>query len=193
MFLDESGINSKLGQRTHGWGEKGKVLQAKVKSGRAENLSLLPALTIDGYMAIAVYRGGVNAEQYEDFVKTQVLPKCSPWPGPRSIIIMDNCKIHHETVYFSAKFFSNYQETTNVQEIIERAGCKCEFLPPYSPDFNPIEYSFSVIKKHFKHDGGITGDEDIMELAEKAIKIAKQVVTAEMAINQFRHCRIQVD
>ena len=129
-----------------------------MKSGRVENLSLLPALTIDGYMAIAVYRGGVNAEQYEDFVKTQVLPKCSCCPGPRSILIIGNCKIHHETVYFSAKLFSNYQETTNVQEIIERAGCKCEFLPPYSPDFNPIEYPFFVIKKHFKHDGGITGD-----------------------------------
>lgn len=72
-------------------------------------------------------------------------------------------------------------------------GCKCEFLPPYSPDFNPIEYSFSVIKNAFKQNYGINGDEDINELAEKAVKIAQSVITSEIAINQFRHCRIRVD
>jgi len=167
-------------------------LRAPVKSGRAENLSLLPAFSIDGYIAMAVYRGGVNAELYEEFVRSQVLPKCTPWPGPRSVIVMDNCKIHHETVFSMLNVF-NCQETTNVKELIENAGCKCEFLPPYSPDFNPVEYTFSVIKQHFKQDYGITGDENITELAEKAIKVAKEVVTSEMAMNQFRHCRIQVE
>jgi len=101
VFLDESGINSKLGRRTHGWAIKGQSMHAKVTSGRTENLSLLPAFIIDGFIAIAVYRGGVNAENYEDFVRMQLLPKCTRWPGPRSVIVMDNCKIHHETIYIS--------------------------------------------------------------------------------------------
>lgn len=192
IFLDESGINTKLGRRTHGWGPKGQVLRAPVKSGRAENLSLLPAFTIDGYIVMAVYRGGVNAELYEDFIRYQVLRKCTPWPGLRSVIVMDNCKIHHETVCSMLNMF-NCQETINVKQIVEDSGCKCEFLPPYSPDFNPIKYTFSVIKQHFKRDYDITGDEDINELAEKAIKVVKNVVTSEMAMNQFRHCRIQVE
>jgi DDE superfamily endonuclease len=98
VFLDESGINNKLGQRTHGWGPKGQTVQAKVLAGRAENLSLLPAMTVDGYIACNVYKGGVTADIYEEFVRDYVLPKCTPWPGPRSVIIMDNAKIHHETV-----------------------------------------------------------------------------------------------
>lgn len=76
-------------------------MHAKITSGRAENLSLLSAFTIDDFIAIAVYRGGVNTENYEDFVRMQFLPKCPRWPGPRSVIVMDNCKIHHETVHVS--------------------------------------------------------------------------------------------
>ena len=76
-------------------------MHAKIMSGRAENLSLLPAFIIDDFIAIAVYRGGVNIESYEDFVRMQLLPKCTRWPGSRSVIVMDNCKIHHEMVHIS--------------------------------------------------------------------------------------------
>jgi hypothetical protein len=98
IFLDESGINTKLSQPTYGYGKKGSRIPFKVASQKAENLSLLPALSIDGYIACNVYRGGVNAEMYEEFIRDFVLPKCTPWPGPRSVIIMDNAKIHRNPV-----------------------------------------------------------------------------------------------
>ena len=98
VFLDESGINSKLGERTHGYSKKGKVIRHKVSPGRAENFSLLPALTIDGYIACQLYRGPVNAEHFTDFIQYDVLPKCTPYPGPRSIIVMDNASIHRAEV-----------------------------------------------------------------------------------------------
>jgi len=75
--------------------------------------------------------------------------------------------------------------------LINEAGCKLEYLPPYSPDYNPIEYSFSVIKSHFRRSGRLTGSETNDELAEKAVKIAKEVVTSEIARNQFYHCNIR--
>jgi len=77
--------------------------------------------------------------------------------------------------------------------LIEAAGCKLEFLPPYSPDYNPIEVTFSVIKAAFKRSGGIIGTETDEELGEKAIKIAREVVTPGMAMNLFAHCKISVD
>jgi hypothetical protein len=58
-----------------------------------------------------------------------------------------------------------------IEELITNAGCKLEYLPPYSPDYNPIEYTFSVIKCHFKKQGGIVGNETAEELGEKALKI----------------------
>jgi len=95
VFLDESGFNSKLGRRTHGYGLKGEVIHTRVKSSKAENLSLLPAFTIDGYIACNVYKGGVSQEMFIDFLRQDLLPKCGRYPGPQSVIVMDNCRIHH--------------------------------------------------------------------------------------------------
>ena len=98
VFIDESGINTKLGQPTHGYAKKGTRIPYKVPHQKAENLSLLPALSVDGYIVCNVYHGGIKAEMYEEFIRDFVLPKCTPWPGPRSVIIMDNAKIHHNPV-----------------------------------------------------------------------------------------------
>jgi transposase len=77
--------------------------------------------------------------------------------------------------------------------MITDARCKLEYLPPYSPDYNPIEYTFSVIKSHFKRSSRLTRNEINEELAEKAVEIAKEVVTSEIARNEFRHCRVNID
>src|SRR5579871_2240771 len=94
VFLDESGINIKTGERTRGWSQKGQVIQYKVPGPRSENYSVLPVLTIDGYIACNIYQGSVNAEMFEEFVEHDLLPLCRPWPGCRSIIVMDNATIH---------------------------------------------------------------------------------------------------
>jgi hypothetical protein len=80
--------------------------------------------------------------------------------------------------------------------LIEDAGLQLEFLPPYSPDYNPIEYSFSVLKRqlqrydYFSH---ITeGDEDENEFAAAIIAAAEDAVTPEIARNQYRHCGFRV-
>jgi hypothetical protein len=98
IFIDESSINTKLGQPKYGYGKKGSKIPYKVTSQKAENLSFLPALSVEGYIACSVYKGGVNAEMYEEFIRDEVLLKCNPWPGRRSVIIMDNAEIHRGSV-----------------------------------------------------------------------------------------------
>jgi DDE superfamily endonuclease len=87
-----------MGERSHGWGPKGQPVRSKVTTQKAENLSLLPAFTINGYMTCSIFRGAVNAEIFEEFIEFNVLPHCNPFPGPKSIIVMDNAGIHIEEV-----------------------------------------------------------------------------------------------
>ena len=94
VFLDESGINTHMGERTHGWGPKGKRVQHKVSGQKAPNVSLLPALTVDGYVSCTIFHGSVNKERFEHFLKTDLLHRCGKFPEPRSVLVMDNAKIH---------------------------------------------------------------------------------------------------
>ena len=98
VFIDESGLNSKLGERDYGWGRRGERVRVKVSGQKSSNFSLLPAFTVDGYIACNVYDGAVNGERFEDFIENDVLPHCTPYPGPRSVIIMDNASIHRGEV-----------------------------------------------------------------------------------------------
>jgi len=84
----------------------------------------------------------------------------------------------------------NILNVQEIKEIIESYGCMLEYLPPYSPDYNPIEYSFSVIKKAIRNAYGLNEDTSVEDLAKQLIQIAKEVVTREIAVNQFHHCGI---
>jgi len=101
VFLDESGFNPRNGDATHGWAMKGEVIRCKVPGPKSENYSLLPAMTVDGYIACSVHQGAVNKELFRDFIQ-DLLPLCSPYPGPRSVIVMDNAQIHNvQTLYLT--------------------------------------------------------------------------------------------
>ena len=79
--------------------------------------------------------------------------------------------------------------------MIDEKGCKLEFLPPYSLDFNPIKYSFLVINRALRGspEYRIRRTQNLQELANKVLEVAREVVTPQITKNQFRHCNIQVD
>jgi hypothetical protein len=95
VFLDESGINAQSGERTRGWSKRGRIARLVLPFGKGENFTVLPAMTLNGYIACNIYQGAVNADKFKDFVEYDVLPRCTPFPGPRSIIIMDNASIYN--------------------------------------------------------------------------------------------------
>jgi hypothetical protein len=94
VFIDESGINNKVGERHCGRGFKSQRIYSKVTGAKSKNISLLPAITIDGYITCSVYEGGVNGSTFRSWVQNRLLPHCNPFPGPRSVIVMDNARIH---------------------------------------------------------------------------------------------------
>jgi len=135
VFLDESSKDDRTLIRHYGRAASGETPVEVVSFDRGERYSILPALTLDGYIAIRVVPDSVDGAELYDFVLNDVLPKMNPYePGrqsPRSVLIMDNCNTH---------------KSEALREAVEAAGCKLLFLPPYSPDLNPIEESFSCVK-----------------------------------------------
>lgn len=145
VYLDKSAANERTAQRKRGWAAFGirPVILYPVK--RSERFSVLPAYISDGILASHIYQGAINGARFEWFLANEVLPRCTPFPGPRSVLIMDNC-----STYYSA----------GVKALCDHHGVILLCLPPYSPDYNPIEEFFSVLKawlkRHFELAEGIS-------------------------------------
>jgi len=109
IFVDESAANERTADRKYGWATKGAKAFAKISMKRSEKWSILPAYTLDGFIAWDVVQGSYNKQLFNDFIRNFVLPLCNHDPnGLKSILIMDNAKIHHSEVYpyFSVKFLT---------------------------------------------------------------------------------------
>jgi transposase len=137
VFLDESACNERTGDRKFGWAPIGRGCEVSRSVKRSERWSVLPALSVDGYLSYIIYQGSITAEIFELYVEQQVLPHCTPYPGPRSIIILDNAAIH---------------KSARLSNLCEEHGVLLIFLPPYSPDYNPIEATFKDLKAWVKRN-----------------------------------------
>jgi transposase len=136
VFLDESACNSRTLDRKYGWSLIGEPALGVQVLAREKRWSLLPAYTIDGYLpGFKIHQGSIDGQMFYDWLKYDVLPYCNPAPLPRSVIVMDNASIH---------------KNARVRELVEGAGCRLKYLPPYSPDFNPIERSFHDLKAYVR-------------------------------------------
>jgi len=147
-----------------------------VDGGKTPNINILPAFSLNGYIAIGACEGAVDGELYDNFIKDKVIPECTPFPGPRSVLIMDNAKIHVGEVRISMKL----EVVLIIQEIhrlIRGANMRFEYLPLYSPDYNPIEFTFSIIKAVLKGKHQPNGNETPQQLAMHAMQTAMKVVT----------------
>ncbi|ESZ89882.1 transposase [Sclerotinia borealis F-4128] len=133
IFVDESGSDERTGDRLYGYAKSGtKAVVSRWLSHR-ERVSVLPAYTVDGYIASTTFVGTCNGDIFEDFIIEQLLPLCNPYPQPRSVIVMDNASIHHSN-------------RDHIEAAYHRKGVWIRYLPPCSPDFNPIEESFNDLK-----------------------------------------------
>jgi transposase len=97
---------------------------------------VLPALTVNGYLDDPlIVVGGVTADAFAEWFEETVIPQLQP----DSIVILDNAKIHHGQAF---------------KDLVAAHGVRIEYLPPYSPDYNPIEYSFNALKLWVKRNIG---------------------------------------
>lgn len=90
-------------------------------------------MSTKGILDVKTLKGTSNGDMFYDFVHSHLLPHVMPFNGinPHSVVVLDNCSIHH---------------ITEVTSILQEVGVLVHYLPPYSPDFNPIEEMFSKVK-----------------------------------------------
>ena len=117
--------------RTHGRAPVGERLVASVPHGHRKTLSFIGCLSEDGMVAPYVLDGAVNAALFTAYVEQVLVPTLLP----NDIVIMDNLPVH---------------KVPAVRRAIEAAGAQLLFLPPYSPDLNPIEMLFAKLKTLFR-------------------------------------------
>jgi transposase len=126
VFIDETWAKTNM-TRTHGRCAKGARLCAKVPHGHWKTLTFLAALRNDRIDAPCVFDGPINGARFLAYVEQFLVPTLAPG----DIVILDNLSSH---------------KSPGVRKAIRAAGAKVFFLPPYSPDLNPIEQVFSKLK-----------------------------------------------
>ena len=127
VFVDETWAKTNM-TRTHGWGDRGKPLVAKVPHGHWKTLTFIAGLRHDGIVAPRVIDGPINGTSFAAWVEQFLIPELAPG----SILVIDNLGSH---------------KGSRVRQLLKAAGIKRFFLPPYSPDLNPIEEMFAKLKR----------------------------------------------
>ena len=163
IFLDESGVNLAF-VRECARSEKGKRAYGPRPS-RSKNVSIVAALGLkDGLLAQWSTLGYLDALTFDAFISQRLAPKL--WKG--AVVVMDNCSIH---------------KSDEIEALITAAGATLIYLPPYSPDFSPIENCWSKIKSILRTMAARTYP-DLLKALEEAF--AK--VTQKDLLGWFTHC-----
>lgn len=130
VFLDESGVNTNM-TRHYARSKTNERAVDSVPVNTSCNTTILSSIRLNGKTAHTVYQGGTTAERFTEYLKNILLPTLSG----DDIIVMDNMRFHHAKA---------------VKKILDESGIQYLYLPPYSPDLNPIEKMWSKIKAYLR-------------------------------------------
>lgn len=139
VFIDETGASTKMA-RLHGRARRGERCRAPVPHGHWKTTTFVGALRLEGMTAPMVLDGAMNGPAFLAYVEQVLVPTLAPG----DIVVMDNLPAHKPMA---------------VRAAIHAAGAELHFLPPYSPDFNPIEMAFSKLKSLLKKAAARTKDD----------------------------------
>lgn len=163
FVLDETGAKTTFTRRV-AWGKRGERVRATAPAGHWNTTTLMAAVTVDGVAAAMAFPGATDGPAFRAFCE-QVL---APQLRPGDVVVLDNLSSHKDR---------------QALESLRRAGAEVWPLPPYSPDYSPIENIYSKVKE-FLRQAEARSDRALI----KAIGRALETVTATDCVNCFRHC-----
>lgn len=172
VFLDESGADKRDYLRKYGYSLRGKPPVCHKLLVRGQHVSLIAFMSTAGILDFDIAHGSVNGDVLYNFVEKYLLPHLMPFDGnnPHSVVILDNCSIHH---------------IDEIVRMIYEVGALVHFLPPYSPDYNPIESMFSKLKAEMK---AIECHYDDSTDIETLILTALSSITTQDCQNWIENC-----
>ena len=137
IWIDETGSDHRVSSRCFGYHLRGLTPTDTVLSIRGECLSAVVAMCTRGIEDIDICEGTTNGEKFAHFLERCIVPILQPFNGSnlRSIVVLDNASIHH---------------IERIQHLIDATGALIRYLPPYSPDLNPIEEVFAQVKQFLR-------------------------------------------
>jgi transposase len=163
LFVDECGMHTSLAP-IYGYAPRGERLHLPVPRNRGKNTTLLSSMTIGGMGPSLAVEGVTTARVFETYVEKVLVPSLRTG----QVVVMDNLGAHRPK---------------RIRELIEQQGCELLYLPPYSPDLNPIEEAFSKLK-HILRKIGARGKEALIEAMGRALG----AVSAQDVRGFFVHC-----
>jgi transposase len=167
VFVDECSTNIAL-TPLYARAPKGERACGKAPRNWGKNVTLIASLSTEGMGAAMSVEGATDGAAFETYIKHFLAPTLRRG----QIVVMDNLQVH---------------KSTKVKELIEDAGAEVLFLPPYSPDFSPIEEAFSKVKGILRRVGART-----REVLLEATSEALDAVSRTDALGWFGHCGYHV-
>ena len=149
--------------RLYGWAPHDQRATGSVPRNHGKNVTLVAALAPEGLHTPWLIEGAMDTETFEWYIKEQLAPTLRPG----QVVVLDNLSAH---------------KAASIRDALEARGCALLFLPPYSPDFTPIEQAFSKLKAILRGLGART-----REALEAAVRLAIDAITAADATAWFAH------
>ena len=162
VFIDETAANTKM-VRLSGRCARGERLVGRVPHGHWKTITFVGALRQGGMTAPLVVDGAMNGETFLAYVEQCLAPTLKR----KDVVVMDNLPTH---------------KVRGVREAIEARGATLRYLPPYSPDLNPIEMAFSKLKAFLRK----VAERTVQRLRRRIGSFARSI-SAREAVNYFRH------
>jgi len=164
VFVDEMGVNTSLAP-LYAWSPRGERALASVPRNWGANVTLLASMSADGMGPCLAVEGPTTGQVFKTYLEWVLAPSLRSG----QVVVMDNLSSH---------------KSSRVRELIEGRSCELKYLPPYSPDLNPIEEAFAKLKALMRRAGART-HQALIEAMGRAL----DAVTASDARGFFEHCR----
>lgn len=167
VFVDEMGANTSLSV-LRAWSRRGERAYCSVPRNRGKNTTLLASMSMEGMGPSLAVEGTTTVTVFETYVKKVLAPTLRPG----QIVVMDNLSAH---------------KGARVRDLVAQRGCELLYLPPYSPDLNPIEEAFSKMKGILRR-----AEARSREALIEAMGRALEMITPWDARGFFGHCGYRV-
>ena len=171
VFIDETSKDGRASLRAYAWSAVNTPAIVKMPFSRGIRVSALAGFSHKGFFSWEFTRGTFTRQSFHEAFVNEILPHLQPYPMPNSLVVIDNARIH---------MYSEFREA------IESRGAFLIFLPPYSPQLNPIEVGFSMTKRFIEKNANLVfgkAPELVLDLAFKHC-----TATRSIAVNLFSHC-----